>query len=227
MVEPMQATRVPDTGTPTFVIEEADDTLVRWYPLRIRFSNPKRAMQVRDELRRQDVTTYLHMEHQEVAHDDQLQHEMLPAVNNLIFVHAMKGRVKLLKRQNQICQHLQFIAKPALDNPERSEIIYVPDRQMENFIKAETLPDPYQQRIALTWSDFLGQEHRRVRIMQGPSWASKAKSSASAITASSLHSSARRRSLWASPMSLLLRWSSSNPYPQDPRPIRRDNDILL
>ena len=168
MVEPMQATRVPDTGTPTYVIEEADDALVRWYPLRIRFSNPKRAMQVRDELRRQDVTTYLHMEHQEVAHDDQLQHEMLPAVNNLIFVHAMKGRVKLLKRQNQICQHLQFIAKPALDNPERSEIIYVPDRQMENFIKAETLPDPYQQRIALTWSDFLGQEHRRVRIMQGP-----------------------------------------------------------
>ena len=168
MVEPMQATRVSDTGTPTYVIEEADDTLVRWYPLRIRFSNPKRAMQVRDELRRQDVTTYLHMEHQEVAHDDQLQHEMLPAVNNLIFVHAMKGRVKLLKRQNQICQHLQFIAKPALDNPERSEIIYVPDRQMENFIKAETLPDPYQQRIALTWSDFLGQEHRRVRIMQGP-----------------------------------------------------------
>ena len=168
MVEPMQATRVPDTGTPTYVIEEADDTLVRWYPLRIRFGNPKRAMQVRDELRRQDVTTYLHMEHQEVAHDDQLQHEMLPAVNNLIFVHAMKGRVKLLKRQNQICQHLQFIAKPAIDNPERSEIIYVPDRQMENFIKAETLPDPYQQRIALTWSDFLGQEHRRVRIMQGP-----------------------------------------------------------
>ena len=168
MVEPMQATRVPDTGTPTYVIEEADDTLVRWYPLRIRFGNPKRAMQVRDELRRQDVTTYLHMEHQEVAHDDQLQHEMLPAVNNLIFVHAMKGRVKLLKRQNQICQHLQFIAKPALDNPERSEIIYVPDRQMENFIKVETLPDPYQQRIALTWSDFLGQEHRRVRIMQGP-----------------------------------------------------------
>ena len=168
MVEPMQATRVPDTGTPTYVIEEADDTLVRWYPLRIRFGNPKRAMQVRDELSRQDVTTYLHMEHQEVAHDDQLQHEMLPAVNNLIFVHAMKGRVKLLKRQNQICQHLQFIAKPALDNPERSEIIYVPDRQMENFIKAETLPDPYQQRIALTWSDFLGQEHRRVRIMQGP-----------------------------------------------------------
>ena len=164
----MQATRVPDTGTPTYVIEEADDALVRWYPLRIRFSNPKRAMQVRDELRRQDVTTYLHMEHQEVAHDDQLQHEMLPAVNNLIFVHAMKGRVKLLKRQNQICQHLQFIAKPALDDPERSEIIYVPDRQMENFIKAETLPDPYQQRMALTWSDFLGQEHRRVRIMQGP-----------------------------------------------------------
>ena len=168
MVEPMQATRVPDTGTPTYVIEEADDTLVRWYPLRIRFGNPKRAMQVRDELRRQDVTTYLHMEHQEVAHDDQLQHEMLPAVNNLIFVHAMKGRVKLLKRQNQICQHLQFIAKPTLDNPERSEIIYVPDRQMENFIKAETLSDPDQQRIALTWTDFLGQEHRRVRIMQGP-----------------------------------------------------------
>ena len=168
MVEPMQATRVPDTGTPTYVIEEADDALVRWYPLRIRFGNPKRAMQVRDELRRQGVITYLHMVHQEVAHDDQLQHEMLPAVNNLIFVHAMKGRVKLLKRQNQICQHLQFIAKPALDNPERSEIIYVPDRQMENFIKAETLPDPYQQRIALTWSDFLGQEHRRVRIMQGP-----------------------------------------------------------
>ena len=79
MVEPMQATRVPDTGTPTYVIEEADDTLVRWYPLRIRFGNPKRAMQVRDELRRQDVTTYLHMEHQEVAHDDETASKQLSA----------------------------------------------------------------------------------------------------------------------------------------------------
>ena len=54
------------------------------------------------------------------------------------------------------------------ERPRGMAVTTICDREMENFIKAETLPDPYQQRIALTWSDFLGQEHRRVRIMQGP-----------------------------------------------------------
>jgi hypothetical protein len=127
-----------------------------------------RELRIKEQLDLMGIENFVPMHYDLTDSYEGPRKTLVPAIHNLIFVHAMKGRVKLLKRQNQICQHLQFIAKPTLDNPERSEIIYVPDRQMENFIKAETLPDPYQQRIALTWTDFLGQEHRRVRIMQGP-----------------------------------------------------------
>ncbi len=157
---------VNNTGTPDCVLEEVDDTIIRWYPLRIRFGNPHRAITIRDELRRQSVTTYLHMLHHEVIENNEIQYQMTPAVSNLIFVQTMKGRIKKLKRENKICKALQFIVKPSPSTNQR-EVLFVPDKQMENFIKAETLPDPYQQRVSLTYTDFIHKEHRKVRIIRG------------------------------------------------------------
>ena len=136
--------------------------------MRIRFGNTVRALSVRDELQRQGVDNYLHLTEQRVMQDGQLQYKPTPTLCNLIFVHAKKRKIKKLKRENATCSVIQFMAKPPLDPSQRTEIIHVPDRPMQNFIKAADLSDPNHQRIALTYSDFLDRVGQRVRILRGP-----------------------------------------------------------
>ena len=183
----MQSTCVDSTGTPNFApnlttsephplihpeeegpVEEADDNIMRWYPMRIRFGNSVRALGVRDELQRQGIDHYLHLTEQKVMYDGQLQYRPMPTLCNLIFVHAKKRRIKKLKRENAVCSVIQFMAKHHLDQSQRNEIIYVPDVHMLNFIKAAAMSDPHRQRIPLTYSDFLDKVGQRVRILRGP-----------------------------------------------------------
>ena len=179
----LQSTCVHSTGTPNFTlnsspiqeapedegpIEEVDDNILRWYPMRIRFGNAIRALGVRDELQRQGVDNYLHLTEQRVMQDGTMQYKPMPTLCNLIFVHAKKRKIKKLKRENAVCSAIQFMAKPPLDQTQRTEIIHVPDQPMLNFIKAADRSDPYRQRIQLTYSDFLDKVGQRVRILRGP-----------------------------------------------------------
>ena len=183
--ELFQGTCVHSTGTPNFSldspllpaassldnegpIEEADDNILRWYPMRIRFGNHVRTLGVRDELQRQGVDHYLHLTEQRVMHDGLLQYRPVPTLSNLIFIHAKKRRIKKLKRENAVCSVIQFMSRPPLDPSQRNEIIYVPDAPMQNFIRATDLSDPNHQRIPLTYSDFLDKVGQRVRILRGP-----------------------------------------------------------
>ena len=179
----LQSSCVHSTGTPNFCVnpsstlegpedegplEEVDDNILRWYPMRIRFSNAIRALGVRDELQRQGVDNYQHLTEQRVMQDGTMQYKPMPTLCNLIFVHAKKRKIKKLKRENAVCSVIQFMAKSSLDQTQRTEIIHVPDQPMQNFIKAADLSDPNRQRIQLTYSDFLDKIGQRVRILRGP-----------------------------------------------------------
>ena len=103
--EQIQSSCVQDAGTPTFTLtpspippdasddegplEEADDNILRWYPMRIRFGNTVRALSVRDELQRQGVDNYLHLTEQRVMQDGQLQYKPMPTLCNIIFVECI------------------------------------------------------------------------------------------------------------------------------------------
>ena len=175
-----QGTCVQSTGTPNFVsdptilpedegpVEELDDNILRWYPMRIRFGNNVRTLGVRDELQRQGMDYYLHLTEQKVMYEGQLQYRPMPTICNLIFIHAKKRRIKKLKRENPVCSVIQFMARPSFEPSGRNEIIYVPDAPMQNFIQAAALSDPNHQRIPLTYSDFLDKVGQRVRILRGP-----------------------------------------------------------
>ena len=157
--------------------------MIQWFPMQV---NPEQEQPVRQALERYGMESF--------------QTSMVPG---LIFVHSSREWLTTLKNTDSALFSLRFMNIHQKERPGGMAVTTICDREMENFIKAETLSDPDQQRIALTWTDFLGQD------------------------ASSLRSSARRRLPWASPTSLPLRWSSFNPYPQDPRPDRRVYDILL
>lgn len=146
---------------------EDDDALVRWYPLRIRHSSAKRAFGVRDELVGKGFATYLRLEDREIHEDGERLFKTRPVITNLIFVKARKKIIRLLKHENSACLSLQFMAKAKRDASQKTEIIHISDKDMTNFIDTETRPDPYRQRIPLTYRDFLDKPGHRVRIIRG------------------------------------------------------------
>jgi len=122
--------------------------MIQWFPMQV---NPEQEQPVRQALERYGMESF--------------QTSMVPG---LIFVHSSREWLTTLKNTDSALFSLRFMNIHQKERPGGMAVTTICDREMENFIKAETLSDPDQQRIALTWTDFLGQEHRRVRIMQGP-----------------------------------------------------------
>lgn len=148
--------------------EDVDDDKVLWYPMHILHSSVTRAFSVRDDLTSKGFTTYLRMENPSVTWMGETEYRNVPVLCNLIFVKAKKKILKHLKHGNTVSRYLQFISKSRRKPGEITQLLHVPDKQMKNFIDAETREDPNGQRIKLTYTDFLKKEGRKVRIIQGP-----------------------------------------------------------
>ena len=147
---------------------EADDDILQWYPMHIRHSNPKKARQVRDELARKGISTYLRLKYREDIVDGELRDVATPALNNLIFVLVRKKVIRHLKHTVRNLTSLQFMTKPKQAITEKAVIITVTEAAMRQFIQAETLPDPYKQRVQLDYKGYIHKEGRRVKIIRGP-----------------------------------------------------------
>lgn len=135
------------------LLEETDDALLRWYPMYISYSREERALSLNKALADKGYETFLHLQGQ---------------MYNIVFVHAMKIQLKLLKRFDTSCQCLKFITVQQRFESQGTKVIWVPDAQMENFIDAATRPDPESQRIPLTYNEFIHKEGKSVRILSGP-----------------------------------------------------------
>ena len=157
-----------DRGYYTGVLEEADDAILRWYPMYISYARKERALSVNEALVAKGYETYLHL--QEVPKDyfgNPREDTFQGPVYNMVFVHAMKIQLKLLKRYAAYCNYMKFITVHPLTTPS-TRILWIPDHQMENFIDAAQRPDPLLQRIPLTYNEFIDKVGRAVRIVSGP-----------------------------------------------------------
>ena len=151
------------------LLEEADDAILRWYPMYISYSSRERALTVNQSLLSKGYETYLHL--QEVPKDqfgNPREDTFLGPVYNMVFVHAMKIQLKLLKRFDASCQLMKFMSVKHCFETQATQILWVPDRQMINFRDAATRPDPESQRIPLTYNEFIDKEGQHVKIMRGP-----------------------------------------------------------
>ena len=113
--------------------------MIQWFPMQV---NPEQEQPVRQALERYGMESF--------------QTSMVPG---LIFVHSSREWLTTLKNTDSALFSLRFMNIHQKERPGGMAVTTICDREMENFIKAETLSDPDQQRIALTWTDFLGQEH--------------------------------------------------------------------
>lgn len=148
--------------------DDVIDSEVRWYPMHIRHSSARKAFSVRQYLYEKGFTTYLRLEHSEQIQNGKVHEIVKPVFSNLIFVQGKKKILRLLKNTDPNLTSLQFMTKSKRDKYEKSVILSVPDKDMQNFIESETRNDPYNQRQHWEYDDALFKPGRKVRIINGP-----------------------------------------------------------
>ena len=95
--------------------------------------------------------------------DTNLRRELVPAINNLIFVRSTQERISGLKASNEVLEPLRYM----MDRTASREhaIMTVRDREMENFMRVASRTD--DSVMFLDEETVVGKEGKRVEIMGG------------------------------------------------------------
>ena len=132
-----------------------------WYPMRVTYS---REIKVKAELDRLEIENFVPMTYKLVCADNGNPHrELVPAINNLIFVRSTQGRISELKTSNKVLEPLRYMMDHTAEKAH--EIMTVPDRQMENFMRVASMTD--DSVMFLDENTIVGKEGKRVKIMGG------------------------------------------------------------
>ena len=154
--------------------KELDDSMGRdttmcgdpktWFPMRVTY---QREMKVKAELDRLGIENFVPMRYKVVESqsdgDTELRRELVPAINNLIFVRSTQERVSELKQTNEVLEPLRYM----MDHTAVGEhtIMTVADRKMENFMRVASRTD--DSVMFLDNETVIGKEGKRVEIMGG------------------------------------------------------------
>ena len=135
-----------------------------WFPMRLTY---QREMKVNSELDRLGIENFVPMKYKVVEAqndgDTELRRMLVPAINNLIFVHSTQERVSELKRRNEVLEPLRYM----MDHTVAREhaIVTVADGEKENFMRVASRTD--DSVMFLDDETVLGKEGKRVEIMGG------------------------------------------------------------
>ena len=136
-----------------------------WFPMRVTY---QREMKVKAELDRLEIENFIPMTYRFTESrkqgDTELRKELVPAINNLIFVHSTKERISELKVSNELLEPLRYMIDQTAG--EAHTIMTVPDKQMENFMRVASVTD--DSVMFLDETTIVGKEGKRVEIMGGP-----------------------------------------------------------
>ena len=128
----------------------------------------QREMKVKAELDRLEIENFIPMTYRFTESrkqgDTELRRELVPAINNLIFVHSTKERISELKVSNELLEPLRYMIDQTAG--EAHTIMTVPDKQMENFMRVASVTD--DSVMFLDETTIVGKEGKRVEIMGGP-----------------------------------------------------------
>ena len=132
-----------------------------WYPMRVTYS---REIKVKAELDRLEIENFVPMTYKLVCADNGNPHrELVPAINNLIFVRSTQGRISELKTSKKVLEPLRYMMDHTAEKAH--EIMTVPDRQMENFMRVTSKTD--NSVMFLDDKCVVGKEGKHVLITGG------------------------------------------------------------
>ena len=132
-----------------------------WFPMRVTY---QREMKVKAELDRLGIECFVPMRYKLIDGDmDNPHRELVPAINNLIFVHSTQERISYLKLSNETLEPLRYM----IDRTASREhaIMTVGDREMENFMRVASRTD--DSVMFLDEETVVGKEGKCVEIMGG------------------------------------------------------------
>ena len=135
-----------------------------WFPMRVTY---QREMKVKAELDRLGIENFVPMRYKVMERqndgDTELRRELVPAINNLIFVRSTQERLSELKQTNEVLEPLRYM----MDRTASLEhaIMTVADREMENFMRVASRTD--DSVMFLDNETIVGKEGKRVEIMGG------------------------------------------------------------
>lgn len=136
-----------------------------WLPLRVAYGRAERTLAIKQFLDDRQVETFLPMTHKRVLIDGRRRIKLVPAIDNLLFVHAPEAWLKEAKRTCEPLLPLRFLMWHPHDALQTSHIISVTPRDMSNFMRVAAIDD--DRVMFLGNKDFTGKIGRRVRVVAG------------------------------------------------------------
>ena len=109
---------------------------IRWYPMRVTYH---RELKIKEQLDALGIDSFVPMHYDLADSSDGPRKVLVPAIHNLIFVHASQEVLTGLKMHRKEFDPMRYMTKTCPDG--RKELLYVPDRQMEDFIKVASAQD--------------------------------------------------------------------------------------
>lgn len=137
-------------------------TQTLWYPMRVTYN---RELKVKASLDQQGIENFLPIRNKLVERNGHRHYEPVPAIHNLIFVHSTREQLTGLKMTDEDFSPLRYMMTRPLDPAVRPEVIHIPEREMENFIRVASITDNRVQ--LLDYADVAHKTGRRVLITEG------------------------------------------------------------
>lgn len=138
---------------------------LHWFPMRVTYGREMAVKAFLDEL---GVENYVPMRYEVEDEKHPRRQVQRPAVRNLIFLHATQSRITELKMTKREMAAVRYMMRPSYDeknNQVGNDIMTVPDKQMEDFIRVASIEDNrvfYVENL-----DFAGKPGQRVKVVEG------------------------------------------------------------
>ena len=133
---------------------------LQWFPMRVTYN---RELKVKEHLDTINVENFIPLHYEIVGKGNDRKRKLVPAVHNLIFIRSTKQQLTNLKQSVKELEPLRCIVRTNLDG--NSEILRIPDKQMENFMRVASIQD--DSVMFLQPGDYINKIGRRVLITEG------------------------------------------------------------
>ncbi len=137
---------------------------LHWFPMRVTYHRELKIKTLLDNL---GVDNFLPMRWEVVeTKKGGKKRILLPAIHNLIFVKSTQEFLTTLKTTREEFSPMRYMMKRPLSNGKgKGEIIHVPDRQMENFMRVASVQD--DRVLFLDSNDYINKIGQRVKVIDG------------------------------------------------------------
>ena len=136
--------------------------LPEWFPMRVTYC---RELKMKAQLDKLSIENFVPMRYKLVNTHSGRSLKLMPAIHNLIFVRTTREGMTDLKMTCRELEPLRYMMRPVEGSKEKKEIIRVPDKQMENFMRVASVTD--ERVMFLKYDNYLEKVGQHVRVTNG------------------------------------------------------------